>query len=197
MIEYIVGIASAIGSAVGSAASAVGGAVGIGGAAGAAGAGTAAAGATATGISTGAVLAGAGLATSVGGTLYSANQNAHAGTSQQNAERRNAYISNVATTEKINQLNTQNTFLSSRRKAMVGASGAENTGSPLLAEMFSQAQYDRDLLNIKMGGDFQAGSLLQSGRDYSAAGTARARGTLLTGMTNTFNTMYRNGWMAQ
>lgn len=131
-------------------------------------------------------------AASVAGTVYSAIQSEKAGDEAERAEKRQAYmLAEQARIREENEREKARRLLATQR-ARIGASGVTMEGSPLLNMMETQAQYERDLLNIRQGYQWEISETLRRGEAYEETGEARAGSTLLTGLGGTASQLY--GW---
>ncbi len=151
-----------------------------------------------------AIIAIVGVVASVAGTVYSAISSKKAGEEAKDvAQMQAASLTEQAakTQEQANVKEEQERekarkMLASQR-ARIGASGVTMEGSPLLGMMETQAQYEKDLVNIKKGYQWELSDIekekqgiLATGEAYEKAGEAKAGSTLLTGLGNLGTTWY-------
>lgn len=90
--------------------------------------------------------------------------------------KREADIERQATTEDVRQQKKRGAILLARQRALVGMSGLQMEGSPLLVAEDTAAELAKEEANIQLRGARRAmGFETQSILDVSKAGTAKAR----------------------
>lgn len=133
-------------------------------------------------------------AVSVAGTAYSAYSSHQAGEAAESAEKKQAYMLSEQARVREEQQRLNAKRLLATQRSRIGASGVTMEGSPLLGMMETQAQYEKDLLNIRMGTQWELSETLGRGKAYGEAGNVRAGTTLLTGLGNIAQIGNQYGW---
>jgi len=135
---------------------------------------------------------------SIAGTVYYAVSSSQAGEKAEHAEERQAAVLAEQAGVREEQQRENSKRLLATQKSRIGASGITMEGSPLLNQMETQAQFEKDLLNIRRGTQWELSETLSRGQAYKEAGNVRAGTTLLTGLGKTAGTMYgygqQQGW---
>lgn len=133
-------------------------------------------------------------AASIAGTAYSAYSSERAGDKAKKAEKRQAAMQAMRFAEQERVQREKARRLLATQAARIGASGIELSGSPILNLMDTQAQYERELANIRMGAQWEISETLRRGKAYEEAGETRAASTILGGLGSLSETGYRYGW---
>ena len=131
----------------------------------------------------------------VAATAYSAYSSYQSGQEAKSAKKKEA--ARLAESYKVReeQERERGRRLLATQRARMGASGIEYEGSPLLVQMESAAQLEKDLLNIRRGAQWDISETLFEGEQYARAGTRRAGTTILTGAADIGESIRRYGWM--
>jgi len=126
----------------------------------------------------------------VAGTAVSVIGSLQAGSAQKKASERQAAYEAEQARIREDQERRKAKALLGRQRAAVGASGVTMEGSPLLTLMDTATEYEKDLLNIRRGAQYQIGETLAAGEQAQTASYYRAGSTVLTGLGQTASTLY-------
>lgn len=127
---------------------------------------------------------------SVAGVAYSAVESHQAGSAAEHAQKKQEYMIAEQAKVREEQQRENSKRLLATQKSRIGASGITMEGSPLLNQMETQAQFEKDLLNIRRGTQMELSTMSDQAQAYKTAGNVKAGTTLLTGLGKTAETMY-------